>query len=96
MIAFDKFNEASTVFGTLENKFNRLIDNNERMIESETFSVSQIMDTDFADSTTELAMAKIRTESSVNVLKLYGEMQTGLVNNLLSSISRSVRGGLYA
>ena len=96
VIAFDKFNEASTTYGTLENKLDRLIDNTDRMIESEVKSVAQIMDTDFAESSTQLAMAKVQNENSLNVLKLYGEMRTSLVSNLLDTINRSVRGGLYA
>ena len=95
-IAFDKFNEANTIYGTLENKLDRLIDNTERMIESEVKSVAQIMDTDFAESSTEMAMAQVRNENSLNVLKLYGEMRTSMVSNLLDAMNRSVQGGLYA
>jgi flagellin-like hook-associated protein FlgL len=96
LIAFDKFNEASTTYAVLENKFDRLIDNTDRMIESEVHSIAQIKDTDFAESSTQLAMAKIRNETAMNVLKLYGEMRTRLVNNLLDTMTRSVRGGLYS
>ena len=66
------------------------------MIQSESQSLSSIKDADFAESSAQYAMAKVRNENSVNVLRLYGEMKTSLVNNLLDSVGRSVRSGLYA
>ena len=41
-------------------------------------------------------MAQVRNENSLNVLKLYGEMRTSMVSNLLDAMNRSVQGGLYA
>jgi flagellin len=95
-VAFDNLNQAFTTYATLENKFDRLIDNTSTMIESETQSLANLKDTDFADSSATYAMAKIRNETSMNVLKLYGDMKTGLINNLLDSMTRSVRGGMYS
>ena len=95
-VAFDNLNQAFTTYATLENKLDRLSENTATMIQSETHSLATIKDADFAESSTEYAMAKVRNETSMNVLKLYGEMKTSLVNNLLDAMNRSVRGGLYA
>ena len=78
-----------------KNKLDRLSENTATMIQSETQSLATIKDADFAESSTEYAMAKVRNENSMNVLRLYGEMKTSLVNNLLDAMNRSVQGGLY-
>ena len=95
-VSIDLLNEHFTTYGTLQNKLERLSDNTATMIQSESQSLSSIKDADFAESSAQYAMAKVRNENSVNVLRLYGEMKTSLVNNLLDSVGRSVRSGLYA
>ena len=95
-VAFDNLNQAMTTYATLENKLGRLSVNTATMIQSESQSLATIKDADFAESSAEYAMGKVRTENSMNVLRLYGEMKTSLVNNLLDAMNRSVQGGVYA
>ena len=95
-IAFDNLNKAFTTYATLQNKLERLSDNTAIMIQSESASLGTIKDADFADSSTELAISQVQNENSVNVLRVYNEMKTSLVNNLLNAVRGSVQGGLYA
>ena len=49
-------------------------------------------------TTTEAVFSSLKNSATLKVLvlRLYGEMKTSLVNNLLDSMNRSVQGGLYA
>ena len=70
-VAFDNLNQAMTTYASLENKLDRLSENTATMIQSETQSLATIKDADFAESSTEYAMAKVRNENSMNVLRLW-------------------------